>query len=480
MILALEPVRLCRSHTCRVCRQGQLALVGRSGSRVCECARATLLILALLGTGLPTLALRCAIAWRRLLCLLGWLPAPCASRSRRCCLHLTPPVNRSVPILLPTRLGPLLPEWGSSRGCLWRVGQPLLWTAARLIPGWCLDPAASTNSRLDVVQLLKFASISTPARLSEARLMRPRSTSLPACLHEGGPLDPSNSAPASWCEARLLWLALRPPACLAEAGLPRDPINSTPACLCRSRLLLWTILVPPGALDVPPGTRQPRHWRSSRQRALQGGRSWPWCSCMGPARLVKARPAGLSFCRGRCPLAVLPLPLTSVKRGTSSRPPSTPTANCHPASFLRWGCLHRVLAKGWLLKAALRRLGQPTMRWQGQPALAWQPLLHKGPGCGAWPPLVPAVSSHHRRLLQRTSERLLVPSWLPLGHARLRHAMLLPGCAIVLCLVQLGTLVLSKGVALLGLKAILVNPSRWLLACCRMSPACTRTKRFTL
>ena len=142
-----------------------------------------------------------------------------------------------------------------------------------------------------------------------------------------------------------------------------------------------------------------------------------------------------------------------------------------------------MLAEGWPLKAALRRLGQATLGWQGQPALAGPFLLHKGPRCGDWPPLLPAGSSSRRRLLRRTSKRLLVrrtperrlmPSRLPLGHARLRPTMLLPGCAIMLCRVQLSLLVYSKGVALLGLEAVLMDPSRRLLACGRLSPACMR------
>ena len=374
------------------------------------------------------------------------------------------------------QLRPLLPEWGSSRGRLGRVRQPLLWTPGCLTPGWRLGPASSASARLGVVQLLKRASISAPACLSEAGLMRPSgSSSVPACRHKGRAREPRASNPASVCEARLLRLHPWPPACLVEARLPRAPVHSAPACLCGPQLL-WTILVPPGALDVPPGTRQPRHRRSSCQRALLGSRPWPWHSCLGPARLVKARPAGLPVCRGSCPLAVLPLPRTSVECRTSSRPSSIPTAKCHPASFLPRGGLHGVLAKGWLLKAALRRIGQPALRRQGQLALAWPSLLREGPVCGAWLPLLPAGSSSHRRLLRRSSECLLVPSQLPLGHARLRHTMLLPGCAIILCLVQLGVLRPSEGVTLLGLKAILMDPSRGLLACGRMSPACMRTR----
>ena len=157
-----------------------------------------------------------------------------------------------------------------------------------------------------------------------------------------------------------------------------------------------------------------------------------------------------------------------------------------------------MLAEGWQLKAALRRLRQPTLRWQGQPALAWPsllhkgrrygtrpPLLHKGRRYGTRPPLLPAVSSSQRwllqrtskcLLLQRTSECLLVPRRLPLGHAWLRHTMLLTGRVTILCLMHLRTLMPRKAVALLGLEAVLVDPSRRLLACGRMSPACTRTQ----
>ena len=278
--------------------------MGLSSSRVSECAQATLLILPLLGPSLPALALCCAIAWHRLLRLLGWLPAleACTGGSRSRYLHLTRPLSWPWPILRPMWLGILLPDWSSSRRCLGRVGQPLLWTPACLIPGWRLEPA---SARLDLVQLLKLASISTRACLSEAGLMRPSSSSVPACLHEGGPLGPRTSTPASWCEAGLLWLAPRPPACLAEARLARAAVHSAPACLCRTRLL-WCVFVPAGALDVPPGSRQPRHWHSSCQRAVLGSRPRPWRNCMGPARLIKACPAGLlGFCRGGCPLAVL-------------------------------------------------------------------------------------------------------------------------------------------------------------------------------
>ena len=51
-----------------------MGLLGRSSSRVSKRAGATLLILPLLGTGLPASALRRTIACRRLLRLLGWLP----------------------------------------------------------------------------------------------------------------------------------------------------------------------------------------------------------------------------------------------------------------------------------------------------------------------------------------------------------------------------------------------------------------------